>query len=440
MLQTCSLKLENHKYVVNMTLAQCADSKELRQTAITVNSDFGIKLSDTNFAFCERRFVGFSSLAMIIANSLQNGIFITDKLGINNKNDQTIWLCIFKDGKPLVNISLEDNSHQIVINGDQLLSKDELLNILPLYIDKYKPQVFTDLAFAIDDSILSNNELVEIKSLLQSKRNSSFQVKRIHNKNQQTLVIVAVVLFSLVGYFSYNYYTTQPATDKLHNSVKTQNKNKTIPKISADEQVLKLIQKYNLDGVLKSIDIITNELPIVIAGWTLQDLTYNNLDSNYIIAIYNANNGQNIIDAKASAIKFLNQVSADQSHDIKFINNSQTMQIKIKFPPTALTPTPKINITNNLQESTVNALITPQAQVQTIADLQSNFFNYRLGVVQNIAGSYSKQDISILNINTLELETFRNVAARNINLAITSITALYSNGVPTWSFKGEIYA
>jgi len=426
MLLTSSLKLENHNYIVNMTLAKCADSKELRQTATIVNSNYGIKLSDTSFAFCERRFVGLTSLAMVVADSLQNGIFITDKLAINNKSDQSIWVCIFKDGKPLVNVSLEDGLHLISINGDQLLSKDELLNILPLYIQKYNPPLFSDLAFAIDDPSLLYNEVVDIKTLLKSKRNSHFKVKKIHSKNKQALAVTAIVLVSLVGYLSYSNLTQQ-----LHKSTST--KKNIVPKISSEQKVLKLIQKNNLDGLLKSLNIITNELPIVIAGWTLHSLNYSSVDSNYITVVYDANNGQNIIDAKAEAISFLKRVSNYQDYSVTFDNNFQAMQIKIKLP------TIENSNMQDLKESAIKALITSQAQVQTIADFQSNFFDYRLGNTQAIVGSYSKHDISISNINNLEFETFKSLATSHINLAITSIKALYSNGVPTWSFKGEIY-
>ena len=100
-------------------------------TRAVVNLD-GIKVKKILACLTDKSLFSCYSLAAIVANQLKSGIFITDKLNIQNDNDTSkqYWVCIFQNREVIANIEIQSNQRNIKIHGDQLLKEEDLKGLI----------------------------------------------------------------------------------------------------------------------------------------------------------------------------------------------------------------------------------------------------------------------------------------------------------------------
>ena len=95
---------------------------------------------------------------------------------------------------------------------------------------------------------------------------------------------------------------------------------------------------------------------------------------------------------------------------------------------------------SDLKKEQIKQEININNGIATIASIQNHYLNYRLGNLRPFKSRYSKQAISISNINFLILQTITAVANKHNNLVISSIIGKFDNDFNlSFDFKGSIY-
>ena len=427
------IKLQGKLFAINLTWYEFNSAKELKQTTKLLKTNHGISFSTTvqnQDGFKEKKLlVGLSSkklskcysLSSIVANKLKSGIFITDKLNFPQQEDisnKLYWVCIFQNNQVLANINLLDN---ISISGDELLSDAQVEKLINTYTKDYKVSIFVDL---IDQSSLkiSNTQIKSLNKIVSARIPNRYLIKKIHN-NYRTYILVSMILgLSLIAIIG--YYQKVALNDKLQQQkiIELQK-----PQQTPEQLILKDIQINSASIILNSLDKLLKEIPVVIAGWSIQSISYTSNDSDNIQILYQRNDGMDIANAHLKAQELITKYNFDNA-SILFSNNHTVMQLKIKFPKVSIH---SLNIKDINNENTF----------KTIASIQQEFLNYRLGNIKPIYDKYYTQIITISNIDSLVFKALTELSNKHNNLVVSSIFGQFDSDFNcSWEFNGSIYA
>ena len=391
-------------------------------TRAVVNSD-GSKVKTSLTCLTNKSLSSYYSLAAVVANELKSGIFITDKLNIQNNNDilsKQYWVCIFQNKEVIANIEIESKQRNIKINGDQLLKEEDLKGLIDSYTQEYKVSIYADL---IDEQSLNIPSLKPrvLDKLIDGRIPSKYIIKKLHSHNQQYLISGLVILVIGIAWASYNKIDTPKTVQPVvHQQPK---------KANQAAPILKNIQANSASLILNSINKLLSDLPVMIAGWRIDNLTY--IDGT--VQIQYLRELGNIVDAKVKASEYIKQYAFIDSN-ITFSKNDEVMQLSFKLNLIEMT------LLQSLKEKDIKANINMNQAIETIADIQDNFLNYRLEQIAIINHDYSSQQLSINNIQTIDFERLISVSNKNGNLVVKSLQGKFNNNfVSSWSFKGAIY-
>lgn len=220
------------------------------------------------------------------------------------------------------------------------------------------------------------------------------------------------------------YYQKVALNDKLQQQkiIKLQK-----PQQTPEQLILKDIHINSASIILNSLDKLLKEIPVVIAGWDIQSISYTSNDSDNIQILYQRNDGMDIANAHLKAQELITKYNFDNAN-ILFSNNHTVMQLKIKFPKVSIH---SLNIKDINNENTL----------KTIASIQQQFLNYRLGTIKPIYDKYSSQIITISNIDSLVFKALTELSNKHNNLVVNSIFGQFDSDFNcNWEFNGSIYA
>jgi hypothetical protein len=391
-------------------------------TRTVVNTD-GFKVKKILTCLTDKSLSSYYSLAAIVANELQSGIFITDKLNIQNNNDivsKQYWVCIFQNREVIANIEIPSKQRNIKINGDQLLREEELLGLIDAYTQEYKVSIYADL---IDEQALNipRLKLRVLEKLVDGRIPSKYIIRKLHSHNRQYIMASALILVFGIAWLSYNKIDTQKTVKPvLH---------KTQKKSNQEVLVLKNIQTNSASLILNSLNRLLSILPVMIAGWKIDNLTF--IDGS--VQIQYLKELGNIADARVKASEYIRQYEFIDS-SIKFSKNDEVMQLSFKLNSI------EMPLLKSLTEKDIKENINTNQAIETIAEIQNNFLNYRLEQMAILNHDYSSQQLSINNIRPIDFERLISVSNKNGNLVVKSLQGKFNNNFgSSWSFKGAIY-
>ena len=391
-------------------------------TRAVVSHD-GIKVKQSLTCLTDKSLSSYYSLAAIVANQLKSGIFITDKLNVQNNNDivsKQYWVCIFQNREVIANIEIQSKQRNIKINGDQLLREEDLQGLIDSYTKEYKVSIYADL---IDEQSLSIPSLKPrlLDKLVDGRIPSKYIIRKLHSHNQQYLIAGVVILGLGIAWASYNKIDT-PTIIKpvVHQQPKKDNQ---------EAIILKNIQSNSASLILNSINRLLSDLPVMIAGWKIDNLTYvdGTVQIQYIREL------GSIVDAKVKASEYIKKYAFIDS-SIKFSKNDEVIQLSFKLNRIGMP------LLKSLSERDIKDNINTNQAIETIAEIQNSFLNYRLDQMTIINHDYSSQQLSINNIQVMDFERLISVSNKNGNLVVKSLQGKFNNNfVSSWSFKGAIY-
>ena len=444
LMKSHSVKFKNNKFVFNMVWLQNVRYRDLTKASLNIN--YGIKLSNTEFAFCEKKYLKHTSLAMVVAQSLKTGIFITDKITTDTVAEQ-FWLCIFKDGKPVFNLKiLDQDSNEVNISGDQLISKAKLSYLLSLYVKEYPLEIFADISSDLENyGINVKTKNMSLDSLVSSVPvEKMYQVKRVNNDLKILATVLGVICFSIFGYFLFFYVESPKVFEKpkvithIKPEIIKKPKKIVIHKVKKltppppENNIIEDLQLNSFDEILNVFEAFLAKVPIEISGWSLQSIDIAN--TGYVELVYSFSYGGDMLSAKNSAISWLKSISYYESSSVIITNNFRTMNIKVKLNKKAL------QILKNLKVDDIKSSLKQDLKDKVIASLQRKMLNFTLGGYQNLQGGYTKSSISLSNMDAFQFKKLKEIAEDYLNITMTSGCIKYQNGIPSFSFSGVIYA
>lgn len=393
----------------------------------TVNED-GFKQKKYLVGLANKELSACYCLASIVANKFKSGIFITDKLVVSDQEDLTnklYWVCIFQNKEVISKVEISNKSRDINISGDELLNESQLKQLIELYTLNHKVSIFTDLADA-ESLNLKNSSEHSIDEIISSRLSSKFLIRKLHSNQKRYLALtIGVCLLVLFGF----HYYDQPQVKQVQHKPKAHTKSQPNP----EELVLKDIKANSVSTVLNSLITQLSHTPMVIAGWSIQSIAYTAINPTNIQILYKKNPGMDIATAKIQVKDFVSKYKL-QNVSISFDNNDTVMQLNIEFHKESLP------IINNFIKAEVAKFISMDNAIDAVSAIQKNFLNYRLGQIKQGYGKYSKQDITISNINLLMFYGLAELASRHRDFVVSSIIGKFdANFNISWSFKGDIY-
>ena len=391
-------------------------------TRAVVNSD-GSKAKKSLTCLTDKSLSSYYSLAAVVANELKSGIFITDKLNIQNNDDivsKQYWVCIFQNKEVIANIEIQSKQRNIKINGDQLLKEEDIKGLIDSYTQEYKVSIYADL---IDEQSLNIPSLKPrvLDKLVDGRIPSKYIIRKLHSHNQQYVIAGVVILVIGLAWAFYNNIDT-PKTVKpvVHQQPK---------KANQEAIILKNIKANSASLILNSINRLLSDLPVMIAGWRIDNLTYvdGTVQIQYIREL------GSIVDAKVKASEYIKKYAFNDSN-ITFSKNDEVMQLSFKLNLI------EMPLLQSLSEKDIKDNISMNQAIETIAEIQNNFLNYHLDQIAIINDDYSSQQLSINNIQTIDFERLISVSNKNGNLVVKSLQGKFNNNfVSSWSFNGAIY-
>jgi len=236
-------------------------------TRAVINPD-GLKVKKSLTCLTSKSLSSYYSLAAVVANELKSGMFITDKLNIQNNNDilsKQYWVCIFQNREVIANIEIQSKQRNIKLNGDQLLKEEDLKGLIHLYTQEYKVSIYADL---IDEKNLNIPNLKPrlLDKLVDGRIPSKYIIRKLHSHNQQYLIAGVIILVMGIAWASYNKIDTPPTVKPVvHEQPK---------KVNQEALILKNIQDNSASLILNSINKLLSDVPVMIAGWKIGNLTY----------------------------------------------------------------------------------------------------------------------------------------------------------------------
>jgi hypothetical protein len=250
---------------------------------------------------------------------------------------------------------------------------------------------------------------------------SKYIIRKLHSHNQQYIIAGVVLLVIGIAWGSYNKVDAPKSIKPVvHQQPKKDNQ---------EAIILKNIQANSASLILNSINRLLSDLPVMIAGWRIDNLTY--VDGTVQIQYFRELG--NIVDAKVKAIEYMKQYAFIDSN-IKFSKNDEVMQLSFNLNRIAMP------LLQSVREQDIKANINMNQAIETIADIQNNFLSYRLDQMAIINHDYSSQQLSINNIQAIDFERLISVSNKNGNLVVKSLQGKFNNNfVSSWSFKGAIY-
>ena len=429
------VKIQGKIFVINLNWFEFDSKKALEAqakllksnygcsyTRTVVNSD-GFKVKKSLTCLTDKSLSSYYSLAAIVANQLQSGIFITDKLNIQNNNDivsKQYWVCIFQNREVIANIEIPSKQRNIKLNGDQLLTEADLQGLIDSYTKEYKVSIYADL---IDEQALNISRLKPkvLEKLVDGRIPSKYIIRKLHSHNQQYLIAGVSILMLGIAWVSYNKLETPKKVKPVVH--------KTQKKVNQEAIVLKNIQTNSASLVLNSLNRLLSNLPVMIAGWKIDNLTY--IDGT--VQIQYIKELGNILDAQAKASEYIKQYAFIDSR-IKFSKNDEVLQLSFKLNRI------EMPLLQSLTEQDIKSHINTNQAIETIAEIQKHFLNYRLEKLEILNHDYSSQQLSINNIQPIDFESLVSVSNKNGNLVVKSLQSKFNNNfVSSWSFKGAIY-
>ena len=446
MSKACTVKLQSKLFAVNLIWYEFTKAQDIKMASRLLKTNYGISFHSTiknQDGFKEKKIVvglgdkKFSacySLAAVIADKYKDGIFITDKLIFTDNNDistKLYWVCVFQNKEPIVKIELQDNKKNINISGDTLLTSSALTKFIDIYSHKYPTSIFTDLtdsgSINIPDSIATS-----LDEAVSSRIASKFLIRRINRNQMPYLLGGSLCVLGLVAAFFYNQYSLQQQ-ELLQDAHKRQAITQKKAQPTSEELVLKDIQTNSASIILNSLITFLKNTPVVIAGWSIQSIGYTANHFKQVQLLYKINDGMDIANAQSKAQDFISQYDLKDA-SISFQMNDQIMQLDIALDKVSLP------LIRDLTQDKVKRHINMSNGINTIASIQHNFLNYRLGTVKPFNGKYSKQDISIATIDALIFQTVTEIANKHSNLVVSSIIGKFDNNFNiSWEFNGSIY-
>jgi len=445
MSKACTVKLQSKLFAVNLTWYEFTKAQDIKMASRLLKTNYGISFHSTIknqdgfkekkviVGLGDKKFSACYSLAAVIADKYKDGIFITDKLIFTDNNDistKLYWVCVFQNKEPIVKIELQDNKKNISISGDTLLTSSALTKFIDIYSQRYPTSIFTDLndsSINIPDSIA-----ILLDDAVSSRIASRFLIRRINRNHMPYLVGGSLCLLGLVAAFFYNQYSLQQQ-ELLKEAHKRQTITQKKAQPTSEELVLKDIQTNSASIILNSLITFLKNTPVVIAGWSIQSIGYTANHSKQVQLLYKINDGMDIANAQSKAQDFISQYDLKDA-SISFQKNDQIMQLDIGLEKVSLP------LIRDLTQDKVKRHINMSNGINTIASIQHNFLNYRLGTVKPFNGKYSKQDISIATIDALIFQTVTEIANKHSNLVVSSIIGKFDNNFNiSWEFNGSIY-
>lgn len=446
LMKSQSVKFKDTKFVFNMVWLQNVRYRDLTKASLNIN--YGIKLSNTEFAFCEKKHLKHTSLAMVVAQSLKTGIFITDKITTDTVAEQ-FWLCIFKDGKPVFNLKiLDQDSNEVNISGDQLISKAKLSYLLSLYVKEYPLEIFADISSDLENyGINIKTKNMSLDSLVSSAPiEKMYQVKRVNNDLKILATVLGVICFSIFGYFLFSYVGSSKVFEKpkvikyIKPKIIKKPKKIAIHKVKKlpppppppENNIIEDLQLNSFDEILNVFEAFLAKVPIEISGWPLQSIDLAN--NGHVELVYSFSYGGDMLSAKNSAISWLKSIFYYESNNVRITNNFRTMNIKVKLNKKPL------QILKNLKVDDIKSSLKQDLKNKVIASLQRKMLNFTSGGYQNLQGGYTKSSISLSNMDAFQFKKLKEMAEDYLNITMTSICIKYQNGIPSFNFNGGIYA
>ena len=285
----------------------------------------------------------------------------------------------------------------------------------------------TDSSINIIDSIATS-----LDDAVSSRIASKFLIRRINRNHIPYFIGGSLCVLSLVLGFFYHQHSVQE--EKLLKEAHQQQViRQTKKKPTSEELVLQDIQNNSASTILNSLISFFKETPVVIAGWSIQSIGYTANNSKQVQLLYQINDGMDIANAQSKAKYFISKYKLKNA-SISFQKNNQIMQLDIDLKKASLP------LISDLSQDKIKQQINMSNSINTIASIQHNFLNYRLGTVKPFNGQYSKQDISIANIDALTFQAVTEVANKHSNLVVNSIIGKFdSNFNISWEFRGNIY-
>lgn len=435
------VKLQGKIFGINLNWFEFDSKKDLEAQAKLLKSNYGcsytrtvvnadgFKVKKSLTCLTDKNLSSYYSLAAIVANQLQSGIFITDKLNIQNNTDivsKQYWVCIFQNKEVIANIEIQSKQRNIKLTGDQLLREEDLQGLIDSYTKEYNVSIYADL---IDEKSLNIPEIKPrvLETLVDGRIQSKYIIRKLHSHNQQYTITGVIILVLAITWVSYNCIDTSK-------KVKTRSKNpnhitNNIHKKTQEAVVLENIQSNSASLVLNSINRLLSHLPVMIAGWKIDNLTY--IDG--IVQIQYIKQIGNIFDARVKATEYIKQYAFIDS-SMKFSKNDEVMQLSFKLNRI------EMPLLKSLSEKDIKNDINTNQEIKTIAEIQNNFLNYRLEKIKILTRDYSSQQLSINNIRPIDFKRLISVSNKNGNLVVNALQGKFDNNfVSSWSFKGGIY-
>lgn len=433
------VKYQNKLFAINLSWHELDSSKDVKQITklfrksngvsfnFTAVNNQGVKEKKILIGLTQKKQSNCYSLSALVANKLKSGIFITDKLNLLNDKDisnKLYWVCIFQNNQVIANINIADD---IVINGDELFDQEQLEFLIKEYSKNFKVSIFTDL---IDSTSLNfvNSKIKPLDNIITPKISNKYLIKKINSNSHKTILTATVILLIFGCGLGFYFYLSNLQVQK----VALVESKEFVPKNVPEKQILQDIQANSSWLVLSSLDELLKKLPVVLAGWSLQSMAYVSSTDNIQI-LYQKHDGMDIVHAQIDAQALIVKHNFENA-SVSFSNNDTIMQSNFKLP--------KIH-SSHISNLSINDVVSISYNdaTATIASIQQQYFNYQLGNTNPFHGSYSKQDISITNIDPLIFKALTSLAHKHINLVTIAMLGKFDNNFNViWEFQGEIYA
>jgi hypothetical protein len=347
------------------------------------------------------------------------------------------------------------------ISGDELLNVLELTTFLHSYLSQYHAKIMIDMPQDEADKLgLSYYQMVSIESIVQSRIASKFIIKRQVNNNHLVRLFVIIAMLSIIGFFAYDAFLSNKDNELPVANTKPVEVKTVKAEPVAEEKILLDLKQHNLYRVLSQIKAALKQLPVSLAGWVIQDINYSGVNPKRLQVTYKLQSGADIYFAKEVAQKIIfNQANIEgednkkskkgatlfySSSSLSFYANDQMMRLMIPLPEIESKDNKNSKGLISVDDLTVNDIknsLNENQRVNTIAKLQRHFLSYRLGQLKPLVQDYSKQEITIANIDALSFKTIQAIAQSSFDLVAESIIGKFKPDFTiNFEIRGNIYA
>jgi len=425
MIDRKKLTLNNKPFALELTWMTVRNKNAVTYQSKMLRQPYGSYLKGKGIVgFTTKPYQNAYGLAAVVAFKFKSGIFITDKIAQNPKEETHYWVCFFDNKVPLEQIHIGEGDDMITTSGDAILTESQVREILGAYAKAHNLKVTAD----IEDNIAHKlgfevKKHIALDSLAKGRVGGRFKVEKLQNHNNIILGgLGAVGIAIALAYFFYPSETPAP-TKTAVKAIK--------PESTALYKVTKKINQSNLYSVLTRIEIVLSLLPISENGWGIKTINYTQTMPNTLVVVYDIQEGGSV-QSGMKFTKYLKLQDEGMTAGIKFFKNDQSMQIAIQLPKLAAT---------DLSQKKVKKLFDNTNNIALISSIQRSKLNYSLGKIAPLSKDITRQGVSLSTMRPIQFKQLILIASSKPLFVANTVVGSYDNNFKiNWQIRGDLYA